>query len=150
VLIGAAFTVLIQSSSATLGVIITLASQGLIDLPTGLAMMLGAEIGTCADTLVATAGRSRAAVQAGLFHLFFNLATVTVGALLIDVLAGFSTWSSDATEQQIANAHVAFNVLGALFFLGITPAIAAGLSRLLPDKEAARNKPGQGSQRTEA
>jgi phosphate:Na+ symporter len=63
--------VAIQSSSAMLG-IITLASQGLISLPAGIAMMLGAEIGTCTDTLVATVGRSRSAVRAGIFHLAFN------------------------------------------------------------------------------
>jgi phosphate:Na+ symporter len=141
VLIGAVFTLVIQSSSATLGVIIALASQGVIDLPSGLAMMLGAEIGTCSDTLVATAGRSRAAVRAGLFHLGFNLVTVAVGVALIGPLAGFAAWSSDRLEQQIANAHVFFNVAGAVVFLGLVPAIARGLERLVPDRRTARTAP---------
>jgi hypothetical protein len=62
---GAVTTLVIQSSSATLGIAITLASQGLLSLPAGVAVMLGAEIGTCADTLVATLGRSREALRAG-------------------------------------------------------------------------------------
>lgn len=134
VLIGCAFTILIQSSSATLGIVITLAGQGVIDLPTGLAMMLGAEIGTCADTLVATKGLSRAAVRAGLFHLGFNVATVTAGVMLIGLLAAFATWTSASLPNQIANAHVAFNVIGALAFLWLSPWCARLLERLIPDR----------------
>lgn len=61
--VGAIATVVIQSSSAMLGIVITLAGQGLLTLPAGLALMLGAEIGTCADTLVAAIGRTRAALR---------------------------------------------------------------------------------------
>jgi len=71
-LVGGLFTVLIQSSSATLAIVVTLASQGLISLPTGIALMLGAEVGTCADTLVATIGRERPAIRTGVFHFLFN------------------------------------------------------------------------------
>jgi phosphate:Na+ symporter len=55
--LGAVFTVIVQSSSATVAIIVTLASSGLISLPAGIAIMLGAEIGTCADTLLATVGQ---------------------------------------------------------------------------------------------
>lgn len=134
VLAGAAFTLLIQSSSATLGVVIVMAGQGLIELPTGLAIMLGAEIGTCSDTLVATVGRSRHAVRAGVFHLLFNIVCVTVGVLLIDGLAALARWSSDQVPNQIANAHVAFNLLGAAVFLPFSARIAALLARAVPDR----------------
>ncbi len=136
-LLGAAVTVLIQSSSATLGLIITLASQGLISLPAGIAMMLGADIGTCADTLVATIGRTREAVRAGLFHLLFNVITVALGILFIVQLTGLTEWISGdaATERKIANAHVAFNVLGVLLFIGFTNWIARGLKWIVPDND---------------
>ena len=94
---------------ATLGIVITLASQGLVSLPAGLAMMLGAEIGTCADTLVATLGRSAAAVRAGVFHLLFNVATVSLGVALIGPLRAFAETTSGEVANQVANAHVAFN-----------------------------------------
>ena len=61
---GAIATVIIQSSSAMLGIVITLAGQGLLSLSAGVAVMLGAEIGTCADTLVASLGRTRPALRA--------------------------------------------------------------------------------------
>lgn len=71
-LVGAIVTVIIQSSSATVAIVITLAGSGLIGLPAGIAIMLGAEVGTCADTLVSTIGRGSAALRTGLFHLFLT------------------------------------------------------------------------------
>ena len=80
-LIGALVTVVIQSSSATVAIVITLASSGMISLPAGVAIVLGAEIGTCSDTLLATIGRGRSALRTGVFHLLFNLATAGLGIL---------------------------------------------------------------------
>lgn len=131
---GAIVTVAIQSSSAMLGIVITLAGGGLISLPAGLAMMLGAEIGTCADTLIATIGRSRQAVKAGIFHLGFNIVSVTIGVLLILPLAEFARWSASDTGQQIANAHVLFNVAGALLFLPFVGLAAKLLDRVVPER----------------
>ncbi|WP_257236202.1 Na/Pi symporter, partial [Nostoc sp. 'Peltigera malacea cyanobiont' DB3992] len=108
--VGALFTVLVQSSSATVAIIVTLASQGLISLSAGVALMLGAEVGTCADTLVATFGRERPAVRTGIFHLLFNLTTAAVGIVFATQLAGFAQWISqlmgagDDVARQIANA----------------------------------------------
>lgn len=140
---GALTTVFIQSSSATLGIVITLASQGLISLPAGVAVMLGAEVGTCADTLVATLGRSRQAMRAGLFHLLFNVATVAVGVALIEPLASFAQRSAGGAgvARQVANAHVLFNVVGVLVAVGMLPLAARGLERLLPDRRALRGLP---------
>ncbi|MBD2343710.1 Na/Pi cotransporter family protein [Anabaena subtropica] len=138
-LVGGLFTVLIQSSSATVAIVVTLASQGLISLPTGIALMLGAEIGTCADTLVATIGRKPPAIRTGLFHFLFNFASVTVGLLFASQLAALSLWVStlagagDNVARQIANAQLIFNLLGVLLVLGFLPWIARGLERLIPD-----------------
>jgi phosphate:Na+ symporter len=136
---GTIATIAIQSSSAMLGTVITLASQGLLTLPAGLAIMLGAEIGTCADTLVASIGRTRAAVRAGIFHLGFNVTCAAVGVLLIEELAALSRAlpGRDSLPRQIANAHVAFNVIGVAAFLPFTAKIARLLERSLPDKPAA-------------
>ena len=70
-LIGAGVTVVLQSSSATVGMAVILTSQQLLNLSAGIALMMGAELGTCADTLVAFIGRSRAALRTRLFHLSF-------------------------------------------------------------------------------
>ena len=69
---GALVTLIIQSSSATVGMVITLAKKGLISLAAGIAVMIGAELGTCADTLLATVKSNRQALKTGLFQLFFN------------------------------------------------------------------------------
>lgn len=114
--------------------IITLAGQGLISLLAGIVMMLGAEIGTCADTLVATIGRSRSAVRAGLFHLAFNPLTVALGILFVRQLAALAEWSGSETGWQIANAHVAFNVAGALLVIGFVHMTAKILCRIVPDR----------------
>jgi phosphate:Na+ symporter len=134
---GAVATVVLQSSSAMLGIVITLAGQGLITLPAGLAVMLGAEIGTCADTLVASIGRTRAALRAGIFHLGFNIVTAALGVVFIEQLASLARAlpGGDNVARQIANAHVAFNVLGVVLFIGFTSHIARVLKSLLPGED---------------
>lgn len=137
VLVGGVVTLVLQSSSATVGIVLTLASQGLVTLPAGLAVMLGAEIGTCADTLLATIGRSRAAVRAGVFHLAFNLVSVAVGVALLPLLVRLVTAIGGDPSRQVANAHVAFNVLGAAAMLGFVGPASRVLERLVPERDAA-------------
>jgi phosphate:Na+ symporter len=136
-LMGALFTIVVQSSSATLGVIITLATQNLISLPAGIAMMLGAEIGTCADTLMATVGRSREAMRAGVFHLLFNIITVCIGVALAHPFTALVQYISAGADvsRQIANAHVLFNIAGVALFIGFTSPIAKALEWLIPNKK---------------
>lgn len=142
---GTVLTVVLQSSSAMLGIVITLASQGMISLPAGLAVMLGAEIGTCADTLLASMGRSRAAVRAGVFHLVFNISTVTLGLLFIDHLAWLAQVlpSGGSVARQIANAHVAFNVLGVAVCVVFTPQMARALERVIANRGGGRDDQAQ-------
>lgn len=136
--VGCLATILIQSSSATLGIVITLASQNLITLPAAIAVMLGAEVGTCADTIAATIGRSREAIRAGVFHLFFNLTTAALGLVFIKQLAELAAWLAfgAGVDRQIANAHVLFNVLGVLLFIGFTDWIAQILGWIIPNKQS--------------
>jgi phosphate:Na+ symporter len=109
---GALLTLLIQSSSATLGMVIKLAAKGLLTLPAGIAVMLGAELGTCSDTLLATIGRGPAALKTGLFHLAFNAISITLGLLLIKPFTALVLLVAGQADiaRQIAHAHVLFNV----------------------------------------
>lgn len=125
---GALVTVVIQSSSATLGMVIGLASENMISLTAGIAVMLGAELGTCADTLVASIGRSKAAVKTGLFHLLFNITTILLGMILLPYFTQLVNFisSGNSVQQTIANAHMLFNGLGVIImlpFLGIYESI---------------------------
>ncbi|MBD1877198.1 Na/Pi cotransporter family protein [Nodosilinea sp. FACHB-131] len=140
-LVGAIFTVIIQSSSATVAIVVTLAGSGLIALPAGIAIMLGAEVGTCADTLVATIGRGSAALRTGLFHLLFNLSSAVVGILLAPQLAQLTqAISGDDVGRQIANAQMLFNIIGAVAVIGFLPIIARAIEKLVPETNADRER----------
>jgi phosphate:Na+ symporter len=137
--VGAIFTVIVQSSSATVAIVITLAGSGLISLPAGVAIMLGAEIGTCADTLVATIGRGRPALRTGIFHLLFNLVSVFIGVLFAPLLVQFVQGiSGDDVGRQVANAQIIFNITGVAIVVMFLPAIARLLVKLIPDAKSDR------------
>ena len=111
--------------------------------------MLGAEMGTCADTVLATLGRSRAAVLAGLFHLVYNLATASIGLVFASQLVALAAWSvgSGSVARQIANARVLFNVLGAALFLVLMPVAGKLFVRSPRDSQVARSQRVPGERR---
>ncbi|WP_051718381.1 Na/Pi cotransporter family protein [Hymenobacter sp. IS2118] len=133
---GALLTLVIQSSSATLGMVIKLAAKGLVTLPAGIAVLLGAELGTCADTLLATLGRGRPALKTGLFHLLFNVITITLGLLLIGPFTALVLRLAGQAEvaRQIAHAHVLFNVAGVLLFAPLVPLCQRLFDAWLPEQ----------------
>ncbi|MBK6522271.1 MAG: Na/Pi cotransporter family protein [Bacteroidia bacterium] len=135
-LIGAVITLIIQSSSATVGMAIILSKKGILSLAGGVAVMLGAELGTCSDTLLATIKGSRQAIKTGLFHLSFNLLSIIIGLLLFSpFLELVKLVSLNApVERAVANAHMIFNISGALVFVWAIPLFEKGLNKLLPEK----------------
>ena len=135
-LIGAFVTLIIQSSSATVGMAIILAKKGLIGLGGGIAVMLGAELGTCSDTLLATIKGSRQALKTGLFHLIFNFLSIALGVLCFYPFLNLIEFISKNTsvERALANAHMIFNILGVLVFVWTIPLFERILNKLLPDK----------------
>lgn len=132
-LLGGLVTLVIQSSSATVGIAIVLASQGLISTQAGIAIMLGAEIGTCSDTLLAVIGRSKEAIRAGIFHLLFNVVCVIVGLILIQPLVGTVEWLSGNAPpgRKLANAHMLFNIAGVVIFAWFIPYFHRTLNALI-------------------
>lgn len=147
IMVAAAFTGLVQSSSATTGIVIVMASQGFITLPTGIALVFGANIGTCVTALLASIGKPREAVRAALVHVMFNVGGVVLWFGLIDHLAVFVQWMSPAhpeltgadrlaaeAPRQIANAHTVFNIFNTLIFIGFTGQMARLVERLVPDR----------------
>lgn len=124
--IGGMITLIIQSSSATVAMAIALAHEHFMTLPAGIAVMLGAELGTCSDTLIATIRGKKPAIFAGVFHLLFNLVFITLGLLLFPYLVDLVRWISPPENigRQIANGHVLFNVLAVLLFLPFAGKVA--------------------------
>ncbi|MBT3203970.1 MAG: Na/Pi cotransporter family protein [Gammaproteobacteria bacterium] len=146
ILVAAAFTGLIQSSSATTGIVIVMASQGFITLPAGIALAFGANIGTCVTALLASIGKPREAVRAAMVHIAFNVLGVVVWIMFIDQLAAFVTSFSPThpelsgvdrlgaeTPRQIANAHTIFNIANTVIFIGFTTQFARVVEWLVPD-----------------
>jgi phosphate:Na+ symporter len=135
--IGAFVTLIIQSSSATVGMALILAKKGFLTLAGGLAVMLGAELGTCSDTLFATIRGSRAAIKTGLFHLTFNLISIIIGLILFYPFVELVKYVSGNSpiERSVANGHMLFNILGVVCFVWTIPLFERILNKLLPDKE---------------
>jgi phosphate:Na+ symporter len=135
-IIGAIVTLVIQSSSATVGMAIILSKKGLISLTGGIAVMLGAELGTCSDTLLATIKGSKQALKTGLFHVIFNLLSIMIGLILfypfVELVKTISTGAS--VERAVANAHMLFNIFGVLVFIWTIPFFEKTLNKILPDK----------------
>ena len=147
ILLGAVFTGLVQSSSATTGVVIAMASQGLITLEGGIALIMGANIGTCVTAGLAAIGKPREAVRVAVAHTTFNVAGVVVMAWFIPILADLVRTISPVadnlsgmdklaaeTPRQIANAHTVFNVFFAALFLPLAGIVARFCERVVPDK----------------
>ncbi len=149
-LVGMVFTALVQSSSATTGIVIVLATQGFISLEAGIALVLGANVGTCITAMLSAIGTPRDAVKAAVVHVIFNL----VGVLLLiafipqfaDLVRTFSPSASTLTgterlaaevPRQIANAHTLFNVANTLLFIGLIGSLAALVERIVPRPAAA-------------
>ncbi|MCP4701091.1 MAG: Na/Pi cotransporter family protein [Gammaproteobacteria bacterium] len=107
IMIAAAFTGLIQSSSATTGIVIVMASQGFISLEAGIALAFGANVGTCVTAALAAIGKPREAVRAALVHILFNTFGVLLWVLFIPNLVEFVTWMSPAADEATILAEQA-------------------------------------------
>lgn len=110
VLAGATFTAIVQSSSATTGLAIALAWQGIIELPAGLAIAVGANIGTCVTALLASVTAGTAARRAALGHLLFNVFGTVLFLVLRVPFTNVVRLTGSSVARQLANAHTLFNV----------------------------------------
>ncbi len=108
--IGMLFTAAIQSSSATTGLLVTMAAKGIVTFDAALPMVLGANIGTTSTVLIASVGTTLAARRAAVAHFIFNLFGTVVCLPFIGVFAKAAKASSPDFARQIANAHTLFNV----------------------------------------
>ena len=156
IITGAAFTALIQSSAATTGVVIVLSSQGLLSLPAGIALVLGANIGTCVTALLAAIGKPREAFRASMVHVLFNVAGVLIWLPFIPHLAELVAWMTpDATAlaglervaaetpREIANAHTVFNIVNTVIFLPLVGLFAWIVKIIVPDLPPEEEDPSQ-------
>ena len=137
ILAGTLFTALVQSSAAFAGILIVLAQQGLITLEASIAMIFGANIGTCITAGLASIGASREAKRVALAHVVFKLAGVALFFFWIpefaELIRTLAIKFGSGTARQIANAHTIFNVGLGLTFLPCTAVFANLILKIFPN-----------------
>ncbi len=114
VLLGAFLTALAQSSTAITALLIAFARNGLVTLPAAIAVNLGANVGTCATSLIAGSKLGRAGMQVAVTHFAFNLAGAITALPFVYPFAAVMAALSVDPARQVANAHALFNLVTAL------------------------------------
>ncbi|MBU3878012.1 Na/Pi cotransporter family protein [Faecalicatena sp. AGMB00832] len=138
ILIGAVFTAIIQSSSASVGILQALAATGMIPLSSAVYILFGQNIGTCITAVLASIGMKVNAKRTTVIHLMFNI----FGSILFTVIClvtPFVSWMEALTPgnpvSQIANVHTVFNIVTTLILLPFGTYMAAAAERILPDSK---------------
>ena len=134
VLFGAAFTALIQSSSASVGILQTIAMGGLIPLSSSIYIIFGQNIGTCITAVMAALSAKRSAKRTTVIHLSFNLIGTAIFMLLIQFVP-FVDWMIAITDNpaaQIANTHTIFNVTTSILLIPFGTYLAKLAETVLP------------------
>ena len=138
ILAGALFTAIIQSSSASVGILQALAMSGTISLSSAVFVLFGQNIGTCITAVLASIGTSRNARRSTIIHLMFNIIGTSVFTLIC-VLTPFTSFMESLTPNntaaQIANVHTTFNIVTTLLMLPFGTVLEKIAKIILPEHE---------------
>ena len=136
ILAGAIFTAIIQSSSASVGILQALASSGVIGLPQAVYVLFGQNIGTCITAVLASIGTSRVAKRTTIIHLLFNIIGTTLFTIIC-ILTPFTAlvegFTPNNVSAQIANMHTIFNITTTILLIPFGSYLAKLATRILPD-----------------
>lgn len=143
ILIGTGVTCIIQSSSASVGILQALASQNLIGIGSAVYVIYGQNIGTCITSLLASIGSNKNAKRTALCHVLFNIVG-TILFIFITFFLPFQEWiitlSPGNTVKQIANVHTIFNIVTTIFLFPFTTQLAKCATKLIPGEDAKENE----------
>ena len=143
ILVGAGFTALIQSSSASVGILQALANSGIVGLPTAVYVLFGQNIGTCITAVLAAIGTSRSAKRTTVIHLMFNIigtCIFTIVCMTTPLTALVASWSPTNPAGQIANMHTLFNIVTTILLLPFGTQLAALATRILPERASEKEE----------
>lgn len=135
---GMIFTAIIQSSSASVGILQALALSGLISFPDAVFVLFGQNIGTCITAILASIGTERSAKRTTIIHLSFNIigtAIFTIICLITPLTDYVADFSGGNISRQIANMHTLFNVATTILLIPFGNCLAKFATRILPEKE---------------
>lgn len=136
ILVGTLFTALIQSSSASVGILQALAVSGVIGLDSAVYVLFGQNIGTCITAVLAAIGTSRNAKRTTIIHLSFNIIGTIVFTIICMVTPFVSLMEglTPNVSAQIANTHTIFNITTTLLLLPFGTQLAKMATKILPDR----------------
>ena len=136
IVVGAAITAILQSSSATTGILIALATTGTLDINAALPILFGCNIGTCITAMLATIGANKTAHKAALLHLIFNVGGTIIFIPFLGLLGQLVQHISPGdVERQIANSHTVFNIANTIVLLPLRNYLILIVNKLVPGKD---------------
>ncbi len=133
---GAAITAILQSSSATTGILIALATAGAIDISAALPILFGCNIGTCITAMLASVGTNKTAHKAAFLHLIFNVGGTVMFIPFLGMLGQLVQYMSPGdVERQIANSHTVFNIANTIVLLPLRNYLILIVNKLVPGED---------------
>ncbi len=135
ILCGAVFTAVVQSSSASTGVIIALTMQDLVPFNAAVPLVLGTNIGTCVTAMLASIGANVAARRAAVAHVLFNLIGVTLALIFLKPFTAFIIETAATVPRQVANTHTAFNIFNTVLFITFLKYFTKLVCRIVPGED---------------
>lgn len=138
ILLGFGITAIVQSSSASMGMLLAVSSTGAISLGAALPILYGENIGTCVTSLISSIGASKNARRAATMHLIFNIIGTMVFMLVLTKPITMIVTNLDPNDvsRQIANAHTLFNLLNVIILLPFAKYIVKLALKLIPEKDS--------------
>ncbi|MBU6079668.1 MULTISPECIES: Na/Pi cotransporter family protein [Allobacillus] len=139
VLVGTIFTVIVQSSSATIGILQSLHAEGAIELAAALPVLFGDNIGTTITAVIAAIGASVAAKRAAATHVIFNLVGATLFLILLPPFTSLISWMQEVLalepKMTIAFAHGTFNITNTIIQFPFIALLAVLVTKIVPGED---------------
>lgn len=138
IVVGFVITAIVQSSSATTGLLLAIASTGVLGLEAAFPILFGQNIGTCVTAMISSVGASRTARRAAMMHLLFNIIGTAVFMVLLyalPIVEWITSLSAGDVQRQIANAHSLFNITNTLLLLPFSALFVKAAERIIPVRE---------------
>lgn len=135
VLAGLGLTAIVQSSSATIGILQALALQGLVPIEAALPILFGDNIGTCITALIASIGTTVTARRAAVMHMTFNIVGTIIFLIILKPVTTLVGMTATEPVRQIANAHTFFNIANTIIQLPFSGLLIAFVTRIIPGQD---------------
>jgi phosphate:Na+ symporter len=135
IMTGILVTVILQSSSTTIGLVIAFASAGLLNLEASVYLVLGDNIGTCITAIIASIGGKLASKRLALGHVLFNVVGTLIVFPFIPLYLKYMPLLSSDIARQIANTHTLFNVVNTLILLPFVSLFLLVLTKVFPGED---------------